>query len=198
MNPSQTSFLAFRVIGGTLLSLSAAAVACKAPKPESGPRAPSQTSTDSTLGTLLRTLAQAEQRKFEPLVPDSVVRQAVKTYFPTAITGGQGPHPFLWFLVDSKGRVLRTATGRDGLSRWTYSYLRDSVPGFFANMNADQRAEVEANGLEYLDAASARRKFPELLQTSAGDSSFSSSILPLRGTPIRVAWVQLVSGTELR
>ena len=145
---------------------------------------------------LHRLEAQRRREAFEYLVPDSIIRRAIVTHYPGALSGAMGPRPFLWFLADSKGAVIRTATGRNALSRWSYSYLRDSMPSFLVNVSPARKAEIEKDGLEYLDPTAARRQFPELSHLSAADSIITV-MKSLPGTPIEVAWIQLSPGSLL-
>lgn len=195
MHPSLTRFLALRVAGAAAVTLMAGTLAAQTPRPAESPRRPSQDSIRA-IRELNRELAQRRRQAFERLVPDSVIRNAIVAHYPSALTGGMGPHPFLWFLADSMGGVIRTSTGRDGLSRWSYAYLRDSMPSFLLNLSTAQRAEVEANGIKYLDAAAARRKFPGLLHLAPNDA-FTTVMTSVKGTPIEVAWVQIAQGSAL-
>lgn len=131
------------------------------------------------------------------LVPDSLIRQAVMHYYPSALSGGMGPRPYLWFIIDADNRLLRTATGRDGLSRWSYAYLRDSMPSYLANLTSSQRLEVEADGIQFLDAPAVARKFPALSQAGFDLNSLNLSTHTLPGTVVDVAWVQLPAGAKL-
>lgn len=54
-------------------------------------------------------------------VPEGVLRAAVARHYPAALSGQAGPGPVLWVLADGRNRVLRTATGRDGLRRAPYA-----------------------------------------------------------------------------
>jgi hypothetical protein len=45
------------------------------------------------------------------------MRRVVAERHPGALAGGLGARPFVWVLADGQDRVIRSATGRDGLRR---------------------------------------------------------------------------------
>jgi hypothetical protein len=56
------------------------------------------------------------QTQEPPPVPNSVIRRAVESHFPTALKGGMGGGKhYLWFTGDRANRVLGFASGREGL-----------------------------------------------------------------------------------
>jgi beta-lactamase regulating signal transducer with metallopeptidase domain len=195
MYPSITRFLALRLACAFAVTVIAGTLAAQTPRPTELPRRPTRDSI-AAIRESNRKEAQRRREAFERVVPDSVIHRAIVTHYPSALTGGMGSHPLLWFLADSKGDVLRTSTGRAGLSRWSYTYLRDSMPSFLLNLSVGRRAEIEANGIEYLDAAAARRKFPELMRLSAPDG-LTTVMTSIKGTPVEVAWIQLAPGSAL-
>jgi len=198
MNPSLIRFVTLRVLGAAAVSVIATTLACQTPRPAQAAVRPSLVDGDSgILRTRIVYQVTARPGEFKSVVPDSILRRAVLTFYPAALTGRMGPHPFLWFLADSNGRVVRTATGRDGLSRWSYAYLRDSMPSYLLNLSPSSRAEVEAQGIAYLNVAAARRKFPELQRVSDTDG-LKYLMTSVKGTPIDVAWIQVATPSSPR
>jgi hypothetical protein len=106
-------------------------------------------------------------------VPDSVMRRVVARHLPGALTGAMGARPFVWILVDGRGEVLRTATGRDGL-------LRNALGG------------------EWLDWAAAARKLPGMPQSMRPGDLLQLGLLPAGGDTVGVAWVRWQRGTRAR
>lgn len=184
LTQSAIPFAGLRVTAAAAISVIAATLACQTPRPTERPLISPQAYEDRGImrpGLPERTAQPAD---FSP-VPDSVLKQAVSTYYPSALTGGMGAHPFLWFLADSQFRVVRTTTGRDHLSRPSYARLRDSLPSFLANLSGNKLAEVKARGMETLDQAAVSRAFPG----AAGVSEYTWT--SIKNTPIEVAWVQM-------
>jgi beta-lactamase regulating signal transducer with metallopeptidase domain len=63
-----------------------------------------------------------------PPVPSAVIRRAVETHYPTALTGGMGRRPYLWFVGDRTNRVLGFASGREGLGVDQLELRRRGLP----------------------------------------------------------------------
>jgi hypothetical protein len=64
-----------------------------------------------------------------PAVPAEVIRQAVETHYPTALTGGMGPgRHYLWFVGDRANRVLGFASGPEGLGVDQVEVRRRGMP----------------------------------------------------------------------
>jgi beta-lactamase regulating signal transducer with metallopeptidase domain len=196
MNPPRMRHVRLRVLGAAAVSVMATTLASQTPRPASTP-VPSPR-IDGNSGILRNHVVHEVTigPGLESVFPDSILRRAVVTFFPSALTGEMGPHPFLWFLVDSNHKVVRTATGRDGLSRWSYPYLHDSMPSFLLNLSPGSRAEVEAHGIEYLGEQAARRRFPELRGISGDRLTYIMT--SVKDTPVDVAWVQVGAPSSRR
>jgi hypothetical protein len=106
-------------------------------------------------------------------VPDSVIRRAVAEHFPTALSGAMGPRPFLWILADGQDRVLRSASGRDGLSR-------------------------RPTGEEALDWGAAARKLPGMPRAARPGDLLQLGFLAAGADTVAVAWVRLQAGLSGR
>ncbi|MEO6866318.1 MAG: M56 family metallopeptidase [Gemmatimonadaceae bacterium] len=187
MHQSSDRFRRAHTIAGVAIASAAVALACQVPKPVATETRDTQRSrfiTHSELPKLQNTLGWNT-------VPDSEIRRAVAVRYPGALTGHMGPHPYIWILTDRQGRILRSATGRDGLSRWSYKYLRDSMPSFLTVMTPAERATAKVNGLEYLDAAAMRRKFPGNKGVVNSAEPLSIYTTRLQGTDVDVAWLRL-------
>jgi len=118
------------------------------------------------LDELHRSLDTGPRAEF---VADSILRRHVAERFPAALTGGMGSQPALWFLVDADGTVLRTATGREALSR-------------------------DSTGREVLDWTAVMRAFPGLPASMSPGGFFQWSALPVDRGTVSIMWVRL--GTE--
>ncbi len=187
MHPSSDRFRRARAISGIAIASAAVVLACQVPKPIA----------TETLGIRQsRVIIHSELPKLQNTlnwnaVPDSEIRRAVAVRYPGALTGRMGPRPYVWLLTDREGRILRSATGRDGLSRWSYRYLRDSMPSLLTDLTPAERAKVKVSGLEYLDAAAMRRKFPEMKGVVNSAEPLSIYTMRLPGTDVDVALLRL-------
>lgn len=220
-------FVALRLGGAALASLTLAALACRTPQPTvaASPTAlmaarPAQFDSLQRelaamiphLDTISREVAQItaamprlarRQREMATEMhlrgtPDSTLRRAVAEHYPAALAGGVGREPMLWFVVDARNVVLRTATGRDGLSRWSPARVRDSMQMFLLSMSDSARAEAETHGIEYLDVKAARRKFPELRRAGAEPDFMQWSSVHAGPDTVSVIWIRLRPGATLR
>jgi len=104
-------------------------------------------------------------------IPESTLRGGVAERFPEALTGKMGRSPFLWIVADSAGTVLRSATGRQWLSR-----------------NRD--------GKETLDWDAIVRRFPEVPPSNAPGGMFQWSSFEEGDVTVNVVWVRLARGWE--
>lgn len=124
---------------------------------------------------------------------DGEIRTAIAKYYPTALSGELGERPYIWFVVDDHGTVLRHAIGRNNLTHRPPGFVRDSLPSFYANMDSAKREEIDAHGIEILDADAVRREFPGL-ELADPSNAMQLRWVQLRGTSIDVAWIRIMGG----
>ena len=115
-------------------------------------------------------------------VPERVLRAAVARYYPEALSGRAGPGPVLWVLADGRDRVLRTATGRDGLRRAPRT--AESIPW-----------EAAAEALTWEAAAAKLASMPA--SASPGDLLQWGHVSTPKGR-VDVIWVRLNAGLPAR
>jgi hypothetical protein len=80
-----------------------------------------------------------------------------------------GAEPFVWILADSEDRVLRSATGREGLRR-------------------------DAAGRETIDWESAARMLPGMPRSARPGDLLGLSRVPLGADSVSVVWVRINAG----
>jgi hypothetical protein len=121
-------------------------------------------------------LAQSRRTPAPPAdsaVPDSVLRAAVARHYPAALERRAGTGPVLWVLADRRNRVLRTATGRDGL----------------------RQGPLTAETLSWEAAAAKLADMPE--SASPGDL-LQWGHVPTRAGTVDVIWVRISAGLPAR
>lgn len=106
-------------------------------------------------------------------VPDSVLRTAVARYFPAALEGRAGAGPVLWVLADGRNRVLRTATGRDGLRRGPL-------------------------GAETLTWEAAAGKLADMPESASPGDLLQWGLVSTRAGKVDVIWVRINAGLRAR
>ena len=194
MTSTAASFTRLRFAGFAFASLVCTALACRSPHPVAASpksavsqrdvrrdgeeaarqlleRYPSlgtvRTLRNDSLYRLLDELHLSLDAGYRPdFVAYSILRRHVAERFPAALTGGMGSQPTLWFLVDANGAVLRTATGRESLSR-------------------------DSTGREFLDWTAVRRAFSGLPTSMPPGGFFQWSDLPVDRDTLDVILVQL-------
>jgi hypothetical protein len=114
----------------------------------------------------------AEPEEARP-ISNRALRTAVAAHFPTALAGGLGSRPLVWFLADQDDRVLRSASGWEGLPR-------DSV------------------GQELIDWASAVEKLPGMPATAQPGDLLQRTTVVGRADTVTVVWVRLQGGLASR
>jgi hypothetical protein len=106
-------------------------------------------------------------------IPDSVLRRAVTEHFPGALTGTMGAQPFVWILADSNNRVLRVASGREGLVH-------------------------DGSGKESLTWGAAARMLPGMPRSAHPGDLLQWGFVSADTVKVGVAWVRLKAGLSQR
>jgi beta-lactamase regulating signal transducer with metallopeptidase domain len=163
MSNHQTRFVLLRLAGASILSSILVAAACAAPRPSA---------SSATELRAANERANARNYRDNTRIPDSaMLRRAVLARYPTALNGGMGAHPTVWFLADAADSVIRSATGRAVLSR-------------------------TPEGEEALDWNAVTRAFPGVPGSMKPGGVMSASGIGFGSDTVDVIWVRVSGDTN--
>jgi hypothetical protein len=141
---------------------------------------PADDSAPSPVGAALSSLPDPP-RIVEPTLAE--LREAVARAAPDALTGAMGHRPYVWLVLDSAGRVARSATGGEGLLTVREIVARaPAVRGAFADQPDSARV---------LDAEGVDRTFPSLRGVQL--HSFGWTGVAAGADTVNVLWVRPTS-----